>query len=464
MCADSAGLVLVVEDEASQQLIYRRWLENAGYEVEVFGDGESCIRALSHSMPDVICIDLHLPGISGLEMVEKIHHRHADVGLIMLTADSSVENAVQAIQAGAFNYLVKPMDQNRLVTEVRNAARQNRMNARLRELERAVEGNSPEGIIGESAAMRSVFRQVDRAGPTDVSILIHGESGTGKELIARALHSASGRRHSPFVAVNCAAIPESLQESELFGHEKGSFTGATGRRAGCFEEAHLGTLFLDEVAELSLQQQAKLLRVLQERTFRRVGGNQDIEVDFRLLAATHRDLGAAVREGSFREDLFFRIAVFELSVPPLRSRIDDIPALVAYFLGQESATHLTVSPPAMAALCAHSWPGNVRELQNAVRRAVVVADGEIDVGHLPPRLLDDLGALDPHSGVMPLNGEGYAPPPMPVDEGPQSLERIEQRAIEKCLRRHVGNLSAVARELQIGRTTLYRKLKKYGLE
>lgn len=319
------------------------------------------------------------------------------------------------------------------------------------------------GIVGDSLQMRELYRQVERVAAADVSVLLHGESGTGKELVARAIHHLSPLSDGPFVALNCAAVAETLQESELFGHEKGAFTGADKQRLGRLEQADGGTLFLDEVAELSPSLQAKLLRALQERVFTRVGGNVEIRSRFRLVAATHRDLSAEVEAGRFREDLFFRVAVFECELPPLRERRGDVQRLAAHFLDQlgPGGARQPISPAALQVLEKHRWPGNVRELMNALQRASVMAAGEpIRPADLPPRV--QRGADQAQSEQL-LQAVAEASPATANGNDPRSIEDIERAAIEAALVRHKGNLSTATRELGLARSTLYRKLKKYGL-
>jgi DNA-binding NtrC family response regulator len=354
------------------------------------------------------------------------------------------------------------------------------MAMRIATLEREAKERAMPGFVGESPPMRELYRQIDRVAASDISVFIHGESGTGKELVARAIHERSSRSASPFIALNCAAIPESLQESELFGHERGAFTGAAQRRIGCFENVGGGTLFLDEVAELSPGAQSKLLRVLQQRTIQRVGSSQEIPVDFRLLAATHQDLSAAVREGRFREDLFYRIVVFELELPPLRERGSDVELLALHFAarsgGELAGRSVTVSPEALDLLRRYSWPGNVRELQNVCQRAAVTCEGSaILPGDLPPRIRAAIGeapSAPPVALPMPVaapapavSGEQAAPREAAAgtDCGNVSLSAMERNAILDALARTGGNRARVSRELGIGRTTLYRKLKEYGI-
>ena len=322
------------------------------------------------------------------------------------------------------------------------------MSRRIQELERG-SADSYGGMLGRDPSMRGLFREIERVAATDVTVLVHGESGTGKELVARALHDEGARAKGPFIALNCAAIPEALQESELFGHERGAFTGATERRKGRFEQADGGTLFLDEIAELALPAQAKLLRVLQQRTFHRVGGERELRSDFRLVAASHHALMERVAEGKFREDLFFRVAVFELDVPPLRERGDDVVLLARFFLRD---AELVLSPAAEELVRTYDWPGNVRELENALQRARVVArEGTIQVTDFPRRIREESPRSNPSLGAS-------------TDAGPgATMEDLERAALVDALRRHDGNVAEVVRELGIGRTTVYRKLKKFGL-
>jgi DNA-binding NtrC family response regulator len=412
-------------------------------------------------LPDAICLDIDMPGLSGLQTLERIREKHPRVPVIMLTGDDRVESVVAAMKLGAYDYLLKPPERQKLVATARNAVQHHRMSVEITSLKRETGGGDPfEGIVTGASSMREVFRQMDRVAAADITLLIHGESGTGKELVARAIHQQSPRKRGPFVAVNCAAIPDTLQESELFGHEKGSFTGATGKRLGRFELADKGTLFLDEVAELSLPLQAKLLRVLQDGTFQRVGGSQDIRSDFRLVAATHKDLGREVREGRFREDLYFRIVVFELELPPLRERVGDVELLSRHFLeqhGRGRETKTEVSPEAAALMASYPWPGNVRELENVIQRAVVSSEGRIEPEHLPARLREGASVATTAPQSSPAS-RGLA-----VESEDLNLERLERRVIERALQRTGGNLVEAGRLLGMSRATLYRKLKTYKL-
>jgi DNA-binding NtrC family response regulator len=450
------GTIVLIEDDRSIALTVTAVLERAGYEVTVVGDGASGLMSLSGSLPDAVCTDLGLPDTDGLTLIEQIRSRYAHLPVIVLTSNPEVDSVVEAMRRGAYDYLVKPVDATKLITTIGNACEKHAMTIRLAQLEREAGGHGYRGIIGESPAMKLLYRELDQVAATDITVLLHGESGTGKELVARAIHSYGSRRAQPFVAVNCAAIPESLHESELFGHEKGAFTGATARSAGRFEQAHGGTLFLDEVAELATGLQAKLLRVLQERRFYRVGGTSEIAVDVRVIAASHLDLGVAVRAGRFREDLFFRLAVFELSLPSLRHRSGDIELLAQSFvtrIGTEIGRQVAISPAALGVITSYEWPGNVRELHNALHRAIVACGerGVIDPVHLPARIVD----------ASPVRLSQPALPPEPPSS--TSLDDLERAAILAALQRTSGNLTQIARELGIGRTTLYRKLKRYGI-
>lgn len=456
MDSSSRPLVLVVDDSADTRDIVERWLTTAGFEVRALADAESLLEALSTCIPSVICLDLGLPGIGGMEALTIVHSRLRSVPVIILTGETAVGSVVQAIQEGAYDYITKPPNRNKLVTAVRNASEHHEMSRRVLDLEREASGKGQGGMIGASDSMKRMFRLLGKIAASDISVLIHGESGTGKELIAKAIHDDSARSSGPFVAVNCAAVPETLQDSEFFGHEKGAFTGASQSRAGRFEQAHGGTLFLDEVAELSASLQAKLLRVIQERQFERVGGNKSQQSDFRLVAASHCDLAEMAREGRFREDLYYRIAVLELDVPPLRARSGDIALLVRHALEKESASRkeeLVMEPKALDALHAYDWPGNVRELLNVIKRAgVVCEDSTIVLDDLPRRVNENTATRA--SGVdEPPSGEGGRC---------MTLEELERWAIEKAMKDTDGDIAEVTKRLQIGRTTLYRKLKQYG--
>ncbi len=470
----SVGLVLVVDDDPQLRRLVARSLERSGYQVESYPTGEDCLAALSHVLPDAVCLDLDMPGLGGLETLKRIRARHRLLPVIILTGDSAVDSVVAAMLEGAYDYVVKPIDFTALTTRIRNAVDRGRMSVRLLELEREAKDRGYPGIVARSEGMRKIFGRMDRVAASDATVLIQGESGTGKELVARAIHLESGRANGPFVALNCAAIAETLQESELFGHEKGAFTGATEQRKGRFEQADQGTLFLDEIGELSLTLQAKLLRVIQERSFHRIGGMDEVASDFRLVAATHRGLRGLVEAGTFRDDLYFRVAVLELEVPPLRDRDGDIPLLCEYFLAQlneRSGTELSFTPEALEALGSFAWPGNVRELANVIEQAGVFCDHEVIT-------LDDLPEeITTHNSRVALRRRESSPASIrrgnPAGSGSGSgvnghiddfkLENIEKAVIIQAIEAAKGNVPSASRLLGISRPTLYRKLKKYGI-
>jgi two-component system, NtrC family, response regulator AtoC len=453
------GSVLVVDDEATSRTLMVRWLEREGCNVEPFADAESCLDALGRVVPEAICLDLELPGMSGLEALIELKKRAPRVPVIILTATREVETVVQAMQSGAYDYITKSPDRTKLVTTIRNAIANYRLSTRVESLEREVQGRGFHSLVGQSANMRSLYRELDRVSASDVTVLVNGESGTGKELVARAIHEASARSRGPFVSVNCAAVPENLQESEFFGHERGAFTGANARRLGHFELANSGTLFLDEVGELSSTLQAKLLRALQERSFQRVGGTE-VRSDFRLLTATHRDLSADVATGRFRQDLYFRIAVFEIAVPPLRDRGNDIETLAQHFVQiHAKGRALSLSPEAIELLKSHGWPGNVRELQNAIQRATVVCDGDvIEARDLPLKMRTNGSPV-----AITTPSSKPSRPSVATALRPRKLAEVQKRALIETLSATNGNISEAVRQLGIGRTTFYRMMKRHGI-
>ncbi len=506
--------VILVDDDPEFGKLVSRWLEAEGFETETFYDGESFLQSLSRLMPYCVCLDLTLPKSHGREILAKLKQNHKDIPVLILTADSSAEEAVNALQSGAHDYLVKPIDKSKLIERVKNAVEHFDMAFRISQFEREKRGDTY-GMVGASNLMQKLFSEIDRVARSDISVVIRGESGTGKELVAKAIHSNSGRANGKLVAINCGAIPESLQESELFGHEKGSFTGADKRRLGRFEEANEGTLFLDEVAELSLPVQAKLLRVLQEKTFSRLGSSNEIKSDFRIIAASHEDLIEEVAAGRFREDLFYRIAVYELEVPSLRERGDDVILMAKTFLDHFSRRHgrkMTLSPETLVLLKNYKFPGNVRELQNYMQRAVVACtSSEVAPDDLPRRLQrcvevqsNNQGqieipssesakadkspasitsgeskaneefdyevpqkAIDPTASVSYTNNEAAAPnnedSKSVTNFQNKTLKEIEKIAITEAIKRNDGNISSAGQDLGIGRTTLYRKIKEYDI-
>ncbi len=451
--------ILIVDDDESLLRLLTHWLEKQDYRISVATRAGACLALLEHTLPDVILLDLNLPDQSDLDTLQAIRKRCPQVPVLMSTTEGEVETVVRAMQMGAWDYLQKPLQRTKLLTTLGNAVDRAKTTLKLVELTRLADGGHPQ-IVGQSPAMKRLFSQMDRVGPSEITVLLRGESGTGKELVAKALHECSSRSAAPFVAVNCGAIPENLQESELFGHEKGAFTGAASQRKGRFEQAEGGTLFLDEVAELGPSLQASLLRVLQERTYFRVGGSKEQNADLRILAATHRDLREMVKTGAFREDLYYRLAVFELLLPPLRERDGDLVLLARCILEEMGARHgrgvVTLSPAALESLSAHPWPGNVRELRNALERATVLCEGgEIRVQDLPAHMQGQV----PARTTIPSSGPPFD---LPRTE-PATLSDIERQTILEAMEAADGNLSEVVRRLNIPRSTLYRRLRAYGI-
>jgi two-component system, NtrC family, response regulator HydG len=461
------GSIIIVEDEIENLKGLTRALEKVGYLVKGFQDPFKAIDYVqTHEATDLVITDLKMHGMNGMEVLRKIKEVDSDVGVLLVTAFGSVESAVEAMKVGADDYLAKPVDLYELRKRVDALVEKRRLSREVAELKaRLDERFGFESIVGNSRPMRELFQQLRMVAPTRATVLIYGESGTGKELIANAIHQQSDRKRFRFLPINCAAIPENLIESELFGHEKGAFTGADKVHPGKFEQANGGTLFLDEIGELSLDMQAKLLRVLEERVVTRVGGTQSIPVDVRIIAATHQDLGLMVREGTFRQDLFYRLRVVELRIPALRQRLDDIPLLVPYFLKQFNQEHgkqvRSMSDGVLNVLMSQKWPGNVRELRNVVERMVIFCDGqELQEKHLPPEVRSP-GSVPP---VVPAPGQTVGPVPAvrAPSGGVMPLNEIEKQAIFEALDQTRGNKTQAARVLGIGVRTLHRKLKEYG--
>ena len=441
------GKVLVVDDQKNMRATTALVLRQAGYEVAEAEDGSAAIQRLQGEAYDVVLTDLRMGAVDGIEVLRSAVEASPSTQVIVMTAYGTIESAVEAIRRGANDYLSKPFKEDELLLRVAKALEKRRLLGEVSLLagdfrERYGLGN----IVGRSAALRELLDRVVRVAPTDATVLISGESGTGKELIGRALHSASRRSQKPFVPVNCAAITETLLESELFGHAKGSFTGAVRARRGLFEEANGGTLFIDEVGETAPGFQAKLLRALQDGEIRRVGESTPIRVDVRVVAATNQDLMKAIAEKRFREDLFYRLNVVPLRLPPLRERTEDIPLLAAHFLArynQRSGARKTLAPEALSKLVARPWPGNVRELENMIEQAAALSRGE------------EIGAADVH-----LDGTQPGPGALTLAG---AIEATERRAIDAALVRCGGDLGRVARELGVSSTTLWRKMKRLGL-
>ncbi len=439
--------ILIVDDEEIVRKSLAGWFEQSGYEVMTAPGGKEALRLVADGAFDLYFLDVKMPGMDGLELQRRIRQAQPDATVIILTAYGTVDTAVQALKDGAYDFLSKPFDPDHVEALVRRALERLELLASRRNLQREVEELTGMGhIVGKSPAMEKVKQMISTVGGTDSTVLVRGESGTGKELVARAIHDGSARRYMPFIVVNCGALPEGVLESELFGHEKGAFTSAAARHKGRLELADGGTLFLDEIGDVSAKTQVDLLRVLEDKQILRVGGDRPIPVDFRVVAATHRDLEEQVKAGGFRHDLYYRLRVVEVFLPPLRERLEDLPLLCEHFLDQLSqklGKPLESLPSAtLAVLKSHAWPGNVRELRNVLERAAVVAPGSLIMPeHLPHPL---------------------APRPAAEIAG-ASLADAEKAHIEKVLAQVDWNISRASRILEIDRATLYNKIKRYGL-
>lgn len=447
--------ILVVDDDRNiAKMIEINLRKEKSYEVKTASSGEACLKIFRESLPDLVLLDIQMPGIDGLETLKRIKEEEPRIPVVMMSAHGTIERAVKSMKLGAYDFITKPFQTDRLMITVKNALMTSALQQEIAELRTELkERYQFKNIIGQSGAMQEVFRSLQKVVNSNVTVMIQGESGTGKELIARAIHYHNkARANKNFVAVNCSALPESLLESELFGHEKGAFTGAAGRRIGKFEMANGGTMFLDEIALMTPATQAKVLRILQEREFERVGGNELVKVDCRMISATNRDLEDAIKKGEFREDLFYRISVFPIKLPPLRERKEDIPLLAGYFLKkyskQESKVVEGIHPDALELLTAYHWPGNVRELENAIERAVVLASGEEVTAKDLPTAVRSLGEKKIYESDNTLSSW---------------IEKLEEEALKQALLECEGNISQTAKKLGIGRATIYRKAKKYGL-
>jgi two-component system response regulator HydG len=446
---NSRGRVLVADDEPSARSGLATLLRGEGFEVDLAEDGQKALARLQEAAPDVLVTDIKMPGMDGLELLEKARESSPELVVILVTAFADVDTAVKAMQKGAEHYLTKPIQFDELLVVIDRALERRRLQNEAHELRsRLKERLSFGNIIGSSPAMQAVFDVIEQVAPTKASVLITGESGTGKELVAQAIHQNGPRARAPFVKLHCAALAETLLESELFGHEKGSFTGASGRREGRFKQADGGTLFLDEIGEISAAVQVKLLRFLQERTFERVGGNETLKVDVRIIAATNRDLGAEVAAGKFREDLFYRLNVVNVEMPPLRARPSDLLALATHFLdkfAKENGKRIDgFADDAVERIGAYRWPGNVRELENVIERAVVLCDTpKLTAKHLP-------------AGVGAAARTGVRIPGSTMDE-------IERHAILTTLEACGGRTAQAAQMLDISVRKIQYKIHEYGI-
>ncbi|MBI4167278.1 MAG: sigma-54-dependent Fis family transcriptional regulator [Acidobacteria bacterium] len=438
--------ILIVDDESVVRDSLGKWFTEEGYNVETASSAKDALLKLPIERWDLALLDIKMPGMDGLELNRKMREAHPEIIIIIMTGYASVETAVQALKDGAYDYITKPFDPDDLTHVIQKALEHFRMkqeNLRMRE---TLDELQAVELLGQSAPIQKVVEMIRIVAPTDTTVLITGESGTGKELVARSIHNLSVRRYMPMVVIHCGALTETLLESELFGHEKGAFTGAQYRKKGKFEVAEGGTVFLDEISDISLRTQTDLLRVLQEKEITRVGGTQAIKVDFRAIAATNKDLEGKVKEGVFRSDLYYRLDVFEIRVPPLRDRRDDIPLLAHHFIRKYARAmnrrFTGITQAALSLLSHHDWPGNVRELENAIERAVVI-------GH-EPELQESDFPLQVASTTDPASG--------------QALQDVERAHILKVLEGCNWNQSMAARVLKIDRVTLYNKIKRYGFK
>jgi DNA-binding NtrC family response regulator len=461
ICMNDKLIIFIIEDNATMREGLELVVRRLGHLVETFESAEPALNALKSKPADIIISDYRLPGMDGLTLLEKVKALQPVCEVIVITAFGSVDLAVQAMQKGAADFITKPFSPDELTVKLERLVERLRQRRELESLqeqnlylrqEEESQFNFGE-IIGQSPPMQDVFRMLQKVAPTDSSVIIYGESGTGKELVARAIHKNSSRANGPFIRVNCGALTETLLESELFGHEKGAFTGALKRKLGRFELAHRGSIFLDEIGDISPALQIKLLRVLQEKEFERVGGEETVSVDVRVIAATHRNLKEEVAAGKFREDLYYRLHIVPINLPPLRNRTDDLPVLVNHFLqrlGHElRKLNLKIEPPALEMMKTYHWPGNVRELENVLERAAVLCEAEhITVADLPPLVKDRSAVFQLPSENLDLN---------------QTLEEVERALIERAMSRAHGVKAEAARLLGIKATTLLYKLEKLGM-
>ena len=446
--------ILIVDDEPGVRAALSGVLRDEGYSVEAVASGEACLDRMTRGGVDLIVLDVWLPGMDGLATLARLRERQLDAQVVLISGHGNIESAVRAIKMGAFDFVEKPLSLEKTVLVIRNALRQRRLEAENRALRARVDRSQT--MVGESYALRQLREQVAMAAPTKGRVLIYGENGTGKELVARTVHALSRRRAGPFVEVNCAAIPEELIESELFGHVRGAFTGAVADRRGKFEVADGGTIFLDEIGDMSLKTQAKVLRVLQEQTMEAVGGTSPIKVDARVIAATNKDLQAEIRAGRFREDLYFRLNVIPVFVPPLRDRQEDIPMLADHFMAEFAREYgrrvKSFDPAAITAIQQYPWPGNVRELRNVIERLMIMVPGDrisaMDLGFLDPTGLARPALHRAPAGRLPLH---------------EARDNFERDLILRTLAEQQGNMSRTADVLGVERSNLYRKMKAFGI-
>ncbi|MBN2644096.1 MAG: sigma-54-dependent Fis family transcriptional regulator [Desulfuromonadaceae bacterium] len=449
--------ILIVDDEKSIRTSLTGILQDEGFQISAAEDGASALTALADEKPDLVLLDIWMPGMDGLETLKQIRTQYDDLQVIMMSGHATIETAVMATKLGAYDFIEKPLSFEKLLVCIQNALKVRQLVAENKNLRARI--LQDHDIIGTSNTIQDLKKQISIAAPTSGWVLITGENGTGKELVARAIHNQSRRAEKPFIEVNCAAIPEDLIESELFGHEKGAFTGATSKRKGKFDLAHEGTLFLDEIGDMSLKTQAKVLRILQEHKFERVGGEKTIEVDVRVIAATNKDLETEIKSGAFREDLFYRLNVLPFHVPPLRERKDDIHLLATHFLDayckKENAEPKQITPAALSALTHYNWPGNVRELKNLIERLVIMTtDPVIDVQALPTELKAENHTAKHHDSCQALSQATFK----------EAKEAFEKEYLYRKLVENDWNISRTAEEIGLERSNLHRKIKALELD
>lgn len=449
--------ILLLDDEASQRRIVTLILQESGYEVTSLASPQEALRTLESGGPfELVLSDLRMPAMDGIQFLERVRQLRPEQVVIVITAHGSIKTAVEAMQKGAFHYLTKPLDRTEFLLAVQRGVEHARLLQQNRLLRQQMRQHfALDNVVGRHPSMQEVFRLAERVAPTSTTVMLSGESGTGKELIARAIHQLSPRAKQAMQAINCAAIPESLLESELFGHEKGAFTGADALRKGLFEQSDGTTLLLDEIGDLDLHLQGKILRVIQEREVQRLGGSRAIPVDVRIISTTHRDLAGMVEEGKFRQDLFYRLNTFPIRIPPLRERANDIPLLVNHFIarlgGRRQPPVRGIESQALSRMTSYPWPGNVRELESAVERAIILAEGsEIRSADLPPEILHS-AARSKDGSIFELPSEGI------------SLQEVEKSLIQQAMNRAGGVLSKAAPLLGLSFRTLQYRLKKYEL-
>jgi two-component system nitrogen regulation response regulator NtrX len=451
--------ILVVDDEDNIRTALAGILEDEGFRTLFANDGITALEVVRKELPDLVLLDIWMPRLDGIETLQRLKELHPSLLVIMMSGHGTIETAVKSTKMGAYDFIEKPLSLEKLLVTIRNALGMLRLkdeNETLREM-----AYRERGMTGSSPAMVKLQEQILLVAPTNASVLITGENGTGKELVARSIHFHSQRKDRPFVEINCAAIPEELIESELFGHEKGAFTGAVAQKKGKFDQADGGTLFLDEIGDMSLKTQAKILRILQERKFERVGGNRTIEVDVRIIAATNKVLEEEIRAGAFREDLYYRLNVVPFTVPPLRDRHEDIPLLVGHFLElfcmREGLERKTVTPEAMEILKGGAWPGNVRELKNVVERLVIMTPGStITAAHIPESIAPGAATREGGAGRLEMV--------MDRDTLREAREEFEKEFILRKLEEYNWNISKTAEAIELERSNLHRKIKTYGID